>query len=308
MANDILKIKDIGLREVAKQTHIEAEYLEYMCDKNFDKLKKLNVPGFMKILTREYGWDLSDWYDEFKTYCFEHSGDDDCTFCVAPKIPAYTSKPGSNFWTWTLVLLFIIVGLIWVFGYTKYFDDFSFIFDDKNNSVSYSNTTVVETAKESLKMESNMTIPFVSLQDKNITDSNLPDENESLSSSSMTQNSENDQIDSLIPVLNLQQNTAEQNTPQNDLIAKIIPKKTIWIGIKSLDGTYKRSFSTKDPVDINLSLNSLVSTGHGELNLEQNDKNTTFKAKNALRFLVENGSIKQIDYDEYVKLNKGKEW
>lgn len=35
MANDILKIKDIGVREVAKQTHIEAEYLEYMCDKKF---------------------------------------------------------------------------------------------------------------------------------------------------------------------------------------------------------------------------------------------------------------------------------
>ena len=38
--NDISLIKELGLNEVARRTHIEAEHLGYIADKNFEKTIK----------------------------------------------------------------------------------------------------------------------------------------------------------------------------------------------------------------------------------------------------------------------------
>ena len=38
MANGIEKLLEMDLKEVTKHTHIETEYLRYMCEKNFEKL------------------------------------------------------------------------------------------------------------------------------------------------------------------------------------------------------------------------------------------------------------------------------
>ena len=46
--NDISLIKELGLNEVSRRTHIEAEHLGYIADKNFEKLVRLNVKGFIK--------------------------------------------------------------------------------------------------------------------------------------------------------------------------------------------------------------------------------------------------------------------
>ena len=51
--NDISLLKELGLSEVARRTHIEAEYLGYIADKNYEKLARFNVKGFVKILERE---------------------------------------------------------------------------------------------------------------------------------------------------------------------------------------------------------------------------------------------------------------
>ncbi|WP_181562922.1 hypothetical protein [Campylobacter hyointestinalis] len=305
MANDILKIRDIGAKEVSKRTHIEAEYLEYMCDKNFDKLKKLNAIGFVKILSREYDWDLSDWTEEFKAYCLEHPEEGDPVFCVAPKIPAYTSTNSSNSGSWILAVAFVVIicGFIWLFGFTKYFDDIGSFFDDKNKSVTYSNSPVVEDAKENLKIETNITIPF----DEKIIDANITDINESQSSQMnevsteqvTTQTEDNitsSQVDDILKI------------SRSNLFATINPRKSVWIGIKYLDTNEKSSKTTNKPFEIDLSRNAIVVAGHGDITLELSDQNRSYNSKNSIRFLVQNGEIRQIDYDEYITINKGKEW
>ena len=80
MANGIEKLLEMDLKEVTKHTHIETEYLRYMCEKNFEKLRKLNASGFAKILSREYDMDLQGWIDEYNEYCKEHNGDDNTGF------------------------------------------------------------------------------------------------------------------------------------------------------------------------------------------------------------------------------------
>ena len=76
MANGIEKLLEMDLKEVTKRTHIETEYLEYMCEKNYEKLRKLNASGFAKILSREYDLDLQGWIDEYDEYCKENGNCD----------------------------------------------------------------------------------------------------------------------------------------------------------------------------------------------------------------------------------------
>ena len=120
MANGIEKLLEMDLKEVTKHTHIETEYLRYMCEKNFEKLRKLNASGFAKILSREYDMDLQGWIDEYNEYCKEHNGDDNTGFTVAPKLLAYTPKTDNSMaLTVILVVVLIIVALVWVVKFTN---------------------------------------------------------------------------------------------------------------------------------------------------------------------------------------------
>ena len=77
MDNDIRVLEKIGLQEVCKKTHIEVKQLEYMINNQYDKLNKINTLGFVKILSREYKLDLTDWLEGFHDYWVEHKAEED---------------------------------------------------------------------------------------------------------------------------------------------------------------------------------------------------------------------------------------
>ena len=89
---------------------------------------------------------------------------------------------------------------------------------------------------------------------------------------------------------------------------KIIPTKNVWIGIKDIDGKNKRFYTTKNPIDLNLSTDQLIQTGHGELILEIDGDQKKFSVQKPLRFVIQNGTIRELEYGEFVKLNKGSQW
>ena len=74
--NDIKVLEKIGLQEVCKKTHIEVKQLEFMINRQYDKLNKINTIGFVKILSREYKLDLTDWLEGFYDYWADHSEED----------------------------------------------------------------------------------------------------------------------------------------------------------------------------------------------------------------------------------------
>lgn len=297
MANGIEKLLEMDLKEVTKRTHIETEYLEYMCEKNYEKLRKLNASGFAKILSREYDLDLQGWIDEYNEYCKENGSCDNSNFTVAPKIPAYTPKSdNSRALSVMLILVLIVVAIVWVVKFTDILDSIELPNFDKNQSVAYSSASVVESAKENLQTTANSVTPL------------QIDENISSESNETTATKEdNETLESNLTIASVEIQ-APIMIENSDKIAKIIPNKTIWIGIKNLDGTNKKSYTTKNAIDLNLSIDQLIQTGHGEIVLEQDEEKKKFEFQKPLRFVVENGVIKEIDYAEFVKLNKGAQW
>lgn len=168
--NEISILREIGLSEASRKTHIEAEHLGYIADKNFEKLARLNVHGFVKILKREYDIDFEQWLNEYNAFMAEHGEEvKHKTITISPKIPAYTADGhrSSGGWLWMIIVLILIGFAIWFFEGYKYIGNISNLFEDKNRSVSYSNNVVVNEAKNNLALkDTNLTPNSPSLKPK----------------------------------------------------------------------------------------------------------------------------------------------
>ncbi|MEE6534243.1 hypothetical protein VWM70_09070, partial [Campylobacter coli] len=105
------KIEDLNLKEVAARTKIELEFLEALVKKDFATLNRFNVRGFVKILSREYELDFTDFNEEFETYLNENNLNDTTTKpkMITPKLDAYSQKSTSFV---SFIIIVIIIALI----------------------------------------------------------------------------------------------------------------------------------------------------------------------------------------------------
>lgn len=309
--NNVEILKEIGLNEVSRRTHIDAKYLEHIINKDFDKLTRLNTKGFTKILQREYNIDFTAWLEEYHKFINEHKDQGHSRIVVEPTISAYRSTPkNSHGFLFGIILLAIAALGIWFFELHKYLDELPKIFSDKNQSVSYSDSTTVQVAQQNLliiQQENNLTsqssdepnattpnidgVPVLSQNDVNLTTENIPTQ-------TITQNSD----------LNASLAGSFELDLKNSKEIKIIPKKKVWLGIVDLDADKKRSLNSDSAITVELKARQLIVAGHGEITLQAANESKKFSSDNPIRFLVQNGKIKQISTEEFVGLNKGKAW
>ena len=215
--NDISLLKELGLSEVARRTHIEAEYLGYIADKNFEKLARFNVKGFVKILERELDIDFTSWMREYEAFIAEHESElKHKTITISPKIPAYTASEKSSYGGMLggIITICAIGALIYFFEPQKYIGDLSSFFEDKNKSVTYSDTNIVQQATKNLD----------SIKDANITISvsSAPKQEDEINKiEESASNFAAAQVEQPLPEFNVtvststQSKPAEQNVSQN---------------------------------------------------------------------------------------------
>lgn len=312
MANNITKLREIGAFDISRKTKIPVEYVEYILDGNFNELSKLNAKAYLKIISREYDIDLSDFLAEYESFCNENISNENKKIQVNPRLTGYAAKDNHNYFIWIMLVL-ILLGLgVWGFKMIKDFDfsqlkpDFSKYEsnlssptnkdDVKIEPVVEQNVTIIEQeiSEENATAEQNIANP----EDLNISENSSTLKNsQSLDSSNNLENSENS---------NALENS--ENKANNANVAKFTPIRNVWVGIKNLDDMSKRSFNAKEPFDVNLSGNRLVITGHGMLSVLAGDDNQSYNTKDALRFHAYDGKLQKLEYNEYVELNKGNKW
>ena len=287
------KLKEIGLEEICNKTHIDCDAVEFILNKDFEKLAKFNVCGFIKILERDFDIDLSDFKDEFEQFKIEHKEISD-KIKVWPQLDTYVSNKNSkHFGTFFTILIFILLILFYFYNF-KIYEKISLndIFEDKNRSIIYSDAKIVETVNQKVE------IPAVVFANK--------DENVDFNETKILDNL--DENLTKIENQNLDQNlTTKDEILQNPKLI-IQPNDEIWIGIIDLKTRAKTSLQTDKNYELNLTKDSLIVTGHGNFDLNESGKITNFNTKNSKRFLIQNGEIKEIKFDEFLKLNGGKNW
>lgn len=310
------KIEDLNLKEVAARTKIELEFLEALVKKDFATLNRFNVRGFVKILSREYEFDFTDFNEEFETYLNENNLNDTTTKpkMITPKLDAYSQKSTS------FVSFIIIVIIIALIGFGIYYFDYikSFFQKDQNNS-SAAVVDIIGKAQSNLKALENNVVVIDNQAEENETEANLTQiQNTEL-------NNTKEEIKQISTTPN-NTNANEENLSTNDSLAttnqevaevsKALNKEAhfkasgkIWIGLIDLSNYRKTSLVKENDFNLSLEVNRLVLTGAAALSVfDENGKEQKFPAGNSKRFLIKDGKITSISAAEFMKLNKGKEW
>ncbi|EAK7474076.1 hypothetical protein KU815_000389 [Campylobacter coli] len=310
------KIEDLNLKEVAARTKIELDFLEALVKKDFATLNRFNVRGFVKILSREYELDFTDFNEEFETYLNENNLNDTTTKpkMITPKLDAYSQKSTS------FVSFIIIVIIIALIGFGIYYFDYikSFFQKDQNNS-SAAVVDIIGKAQSNLKALENNVVVIDNQAEENETEANLTQiQNTEL-------NNTKEEIKQISTTPN-NTNANEENLSTNDSLAttnqevaevsKALNKEAhfkasgkIWIGLIDLSNYRKTGLVKENDFNLSLEANRLVLTGAAALSVfDENGKEQKFPAGNSKRFLIKDGRITSISAAEFMKLNKGKEW
>ncbi|EJU4019652.1 hypothetical protein N4V74_001472 [Campylobacter coli] len=310
------KIEDLNLKEVAARTKIELDFLEALVKKDFATLNRFNVRGFVKILSREYELDFTDFNEEFETYLNENNLNDTTTKpkMITSKLDAYSQKSTS------FVSFIIIVIIIALIGFGIYYFDYikSFFQKDQNNS-SAAVVDIIGKAQSNLKALENNVVVIDNQAEENETEANLTQiQNTEL-------NNTKEEIKQISTTPN-NTNANEENLSTNDSLAttnqevaevsKALNKEAhfkasgkIWIGLIDLSNYRKTSLVKENDFNLSLEVNRLVLTGAAALSVfDENGKEQKFPAGNSKRFLIKDGKITSISAAEFMKLNKGKEW
>jgi len=307
MDNDIRVLEKIGLQEVCKRTHIEVKQLEYMINNQYDKLNKINTLGFIKILSREYKLDLTDWLEGFHDYWAEHKAEEDSSK-EKIFIRAKSDRPYKKA-AWLFLLIFLIAGLFGLFSIFKIeidFDVMSLLDKAKietNQTSAFQSAPVVQEAATSLgvKVEervietnsSNSTVQAVVVSiDENLT--------------RKTEANDTNATNIPLPMLPESNTTLLNTVPKNNAI--IAPIRRIWIGIVNLETFARKESSNDQNITIDLNKRQIIKTGNGFFKLSYDGSIEDFTEQGSTRFLVENGTMKKISEEKFIELNRGKNW
>ena len=307
------KIQELNLKEVAAKTQIELDFLEALVEKNFAVLSRFNVKGFVKILSREYELDFSDFNEEYEAYLNENNPTPQTkSKMITPKLDAYSQK-SSNAWPFLIVLIVLVI----IGSGIYYFDTLKTFFKDEQNNTSATVIDIIGQAQENLKSLGGNNVVVIDnnkAQETNQTESVLPSQNISLQENDKNISIENNISENNTTLLDEEKNTQIQedtNTPKTDSLKEAHFKTStkIWIGLIDLKSLKKTSFVKEKDFNISLDKDQLILTGGAALTMfDQENKEQKFPAGISKRFLIKDGKITSISAAEFVKLNKGKEW
>ncbi|EHB2640640.1 hypothetical protein [Campylobacter jejuni] len=307
------KIQELNLKEVAAKTQIELDFLEALVEKNFAVLSRFNVKGFVKILSREYELDFSDFNEEYEAYLNENNPTPQTkSKMITPKLDAYSQK-SSNAWPFLIVLIVLVI----IGSGIYYFDTLKTFFKDEQNNTSATVIDIIGQAQENLKSLSGNNVVVIDnnkAQETNQTESVLPSQNISLQENDKNISIENNISENNTTLLDEEKNTQIQedtNTPKTDSLKEAHFKTStkIWIGLIDLKSLKKTSFVKEKDFNISLDKDQLILTGAAALTMfDQENKEQKFPVGISKRFLIKDGKITSISAAEFVKLNKGKEW
>ncbi|EEP2140603.1 hypothetical protein J8258_08005, partial [Campylobacter jejuni] len=306
------KIQELNLKEVAAKTQIELDFLEALVEKNFAVLSRFNVKGFVKILSREYELDFSDFNEEYEAYLNENNPTPQTkSKMITPKLDAYSQK-SSNAWPFLIVLIVLVI----IGSGIYYFDTLKTFFKDEQNNTSATVIDIIGQAQENLKSLSGNNVVVIDnnkAQETNQTESVLPSQNTSLQENDKNISIENNISENNTTLLDEEKNTQIQedtNTLKTDSLKEAHFKTStkIWIGLIDLKSLKKTSFVKEKDFNISLDKDQLILTGAAALTMfDQENKEQKFPVGISKRFLIKDGKITSISAAEFVKLNKGKE-
>lgn len=319
MEEALRKLQEIGLEEVARVTHISYTRLDSIIHKRFGELDRTSTQGFIRILEREYGVDLSVWMAEYREFYDELHSDDpdeDKVFVAAKE-----ERGGKSFVFW-LLLLILAGGGGW------------YLFQNKDQVLQWVGLNQSDSAeqKNDVQSRSSMKQTSSSIQGMTFETSKVSTSESQKSSTgamgasenlqSGTKETEQNETETIVgtqaAVLDSNTSVAPAETVASEKVevlpepsvkeVRIEPRTRMWVGIIHLDTRTKEDFTAEEAINIPLEGPLLLVTGHGDATLTVDDNSTYLNRQNPVRFHYDGERFRMVSVARFLELNQGNIW
>jgi len=277
MNESLEKLKDIGAQKIYEETHIPVEHVQEILYESFEGLNKLQFLGFVSIMEREYGYDLSDLRVKGSAYFDEINKDKEVKINEAI-YKAPTSK--KNFMILYIVLAIIIFIVAIVYTMNSAQNTLDSAIEDN---------TIVENVKQNI-------IADINESEKNTTDEN---------STRVSEINSSNELDSNISTQVLKEVKQEAQVTHTFVIE---PVKRVWLGYIDVVTNKKYQKTFKGKLKLNPKKEWLLYFGHGYINIIIDGKKVKFTNRNTLRLHYKDGKIQKVSLEEFKRLNRGNKW
>lgn len=312
------KIKDLNLQQISKQTHIDIDSLKAIFNNDFEALKDKNVQAYVKILEREYGLELDDFLGEYCSFISEIKVKERPYLQpIAKKSSGFSisqaqEKKGKAIF-FIVVIWLIIIGTILYFQ--PYFD-ISKILSIGSEEPALTiekqieaNNSVVQRAKNKLQDEGIIFEHRLNTQDNNITTNTTQELNSQNLENNQTIIQTEDNNTSLSNTSSLLDREKDQEEDSSiKKIATLNAENKIWIGIKFMKNSKKESLVIDKQLNLDLTQEQIILTGHSNFSIQIGEKTMKFKDKSRIILHIKDGEIKEISENEFIRLNGNKSW
>ncbi len=280
--NGLDKLRDIGLQELYRTTHIPQTHLQALLHESFDEFTTVQFLGFISILEREYNLDLSYLKEKGLKYIEENN------IVQEPKQDDYKEpikKPNQKIIY--IVIAVILSILLFIISQSS---------SDEEKNIKIPKITKIPTKiyvenefeKQEI-VEENQT-----LQPKKVDIKEKPKTKQKVEQPKQVQKT-------------VVAKKEKKDTPTKHTL-KIITKQKLWLGYIELPSHKHHSRFLKGTLELNTSKDWLILTAHGYMSIDVDNNITKFREKKRMRFLYKDNQLKQISLKEFKKLNKGKAW
>ena len=261
------KLQQIGIKKINQETRISVGVLENILEKRFDKIQRVWVVGFLPILERQYGMDLSWWLEEYDAYYLAHQDEKQASVYRIKELELDTQRQKydnfqSLFQRFSIKKALISIGVLLLLVLMVFL--YKFFSDSESESVGYS---IVE--------EHGMDA----------------DGNKSDIYSQLGVNA-NEKEPEPLPPLPMPKEGEVMITPKGDLWFQILNPNTQ----DKQDKTIKDTLIMPIPEE-----GTLIIFGHKGFSLTYKDGSKEYDGGGPIRFIVENGRLRYIKYSDYIK-------
>ena len=284
MSEGLKKLKAIGAKKIYETTHIPVGHVQAIIDENFEDLSRLQFLGFISILEREYGCDLSDVKAKGELYFDEQEASKEVV--INESIYKAPSKK-RNF----MLLYAILAATIFIIAVVVSMSSSQ----ESIKSDAVVNDEIIEEVHESILQDANTTTAQATLAKEE---------------ASVAQNDTNDSValisESTDKVVETKKSVEEKAIKNTTFV--IAPRKRVWLGYIDLtkQKRYQKTFKTK--LKLNPNEEWLLFFGHGNINIITDKGTEKFSSRNVLRLYYKDGIVRQVTPAEFKKLNGGRKW
>lgn len=290
---DFEKLKSMKIDEIYNKTYVAHNNIEAIVNKEFDKLNRFKAFGFINIIEKKYGFDLSDLKAEADVYF--KSIEKEKIVEVKEENPI---KDIDKKWI-ILGVVALILFLVLIFQG-----------DSEETDTKVQEVAVEQELKQEVQ-EDKILEEFIEDEDYLVKKDELQEDN-------ISQN--NTALPEQLPI-EIKEEVVVQEAKKEVVISKekkeptltlpkitIAPKQQIWVGVIYLDNHSKKEYLTTNTITLDTAKEHIIVTGHGHLVISIDGVKTDYASNDKLRFLYKDNELKLINMEIFKGLNNGKSW